>query len=293
MSVDSAKAAELLASLYVEREESRWLTVARCLDGLMNEQVVSHSGLASLALDLVDQDSSFYVDIIRRAQRINGRVGRAGHLEARKLAVASIELALSNSKYNNLAAHTSRIGFNRERGKELDILVKRASIRTKTAINQLQRKKKKFKVLSDPTKAEDFQSALKDRDEFFHPELLHRDYVHAVTLSCIAGQSCPWEAICLILGPHYFPYPYGYELIASQACLSMIADDGQVILTKLPTLPEQLRVTNTVNYPILSFITLSQNHDPAPKHAAKAVIPLPDFACQLLLEIVFLRLETS
>lgn len=290
MSVEPAKAAELLSSLYVEREKGQWTTVANCLDDLMKEGVVSYNGLASVALDLAEQDSPFYDEIIIRARKINNRIGIPGHLEAQRLAVAAIELAVSNNKYDKLAAHISRIGFNRNHGQKLTTLVEIASKKTRTAINKHSRDIQKFGDLSEPLLAAQLLSALKKRDEFIHNELWRRDNVHAVTLACMAGQLGTWEAVDLLLGPHSSPYPFEYELIASQACFSVIADEGQANLTKVPAPPDGLQVRDTVNFPILSFITFSQNAGAVPKHAARTKIPLADFAQQLLLEMIYLRL---
>lgn len=293
MSIEPAKAAELLSLLYIERQDNQWNTVVTCLDDLISGRVVSHPELVSAAFGLVDDNSLIYTKIIRRAKKLNNRVGQAGRLEARELAKTAIELALSNYSNYEVAAHTSRVGFNRNVDNKLLELVKESVIKTQSAIQIFNRRQKYFNKLTDITDLEDLQNALILRDNYLHKELLQRDKIHAVTLACIVGQTDPWQAIQEILGPRSSPYPYGYELIATQACLAVFTHDHEINLAKLPELPTNLRTKDTANFPTLSCISALQGGSPVPDYIKCVILPETDYVRQFLLELIFLNQMTK
>jgi len=295
MSIEPIQVRELLSGLYVERDASQWKTVANCIEDILLEQVVSYSGLAAVALDLAEKDSSFYDDLMRRAQKLNNRFGKPGHLEAQRLARASLELSLTNKikGYQKLAAHTSRIGFNREHKDVLATLVETASTSTQTSIDYLSKNKRFFSKVVDPIEAVTLLPMLEERDNHIHENFCRSDEIHARTLACITSQACPWETVNFLIDHSGHPYPYANEFHAARACLSVVSDGVVVELLDLPVLPKELLVKDTINYPLLSLLTFKGNNEEKMAHANKSTIPLSKFAQQIMLEIIFLRQERS
>lgn len=289
MSIEPSKAAEILSRFYPERQDTQWTTVANCLEELMDGQVTSLACLVSVAFELTNKDSPASIEIIRRAQKLNNRTGQAGRLEAQILAKSALQLAIVEEGYTSLAAHTSRIGFNRELKQELITMVELSAAQTRTVISSLSRQKRAFNKLSEPVQAAPIQNILEQRDDYLDNELWRRDEIHATTLACVVGQANPWEAIQQVLGHHTLPYPYEYELIATKACLARLLENGHINLSKITGLPANLCTDDGINFPVLSCITMVQDGGQAPTYIKNLSISVEAFAEQLLLEILFFR----
>ena len=289
MSVELTRVAELLSGLYVERLDGQWKTVVNFLEELMSGKVISLEGLASFALSYANNKSYDYIKLVRRAQRLNNRVGQVGRREVLELAYVAVQLSFENLPSGILAAHVSRIGFNRKLKQEHARLVERSNIITKSSIKALSRSIPNHGELNKPVTLENLQDRLIQRDEYMAKEFWRRDEINATTLACIVGEADLWDTIKRIVGNHDYPYPYEYEVVATQACLATLKEDGQVKLDKLPVIPDDLHVSDVVNFPILSSVSMSQETWQAPDYIESVNLPAADLAKQLLLEILYLR----
>ena len=293
--IDQAKARALLSNVYVERQEGQWQTVANCLEELIDGTVTELNGLAAVALGVAPRDALAYREMVRRANRLNQRVGKAGAAEVEALARVAIEISASIPKGADLLAHVARIGFNRSIDIALIELVETAMSRTDRSIRNLVRKQPVFVDLADPPDKKNLQESLELRDRYLHEQLLRQDQVHAVTFACLAGQVDPWTAIDEILGPRNRaqPYPFGRELLAAQACLTQVANDSLVSLDGIPILPLAWAAADSMNAPTISAVATMISGTPAPMYVYQLRLPVPPLARQILLEVIYLRRETN
>ena len=289
MSSSAEMAAEMLSDLYVERESGQWKTVSNCLNELCTEKVIAYPGLVSVALDLEEQDSLNYQRIMRRAKKLNDRKGSPGHLEARRLAQAALQIAVSHDEGSNLAAHVSRIGFKIPGDDVLANMVDAGTRLTKRAMRVLTRRHPEFRSPPDPPEIVDVIGAIKERDEYLQRELWRRDQLQATLLSCLAGQIDPWLAVDQFVGRHTRPYPYEFELTASQACFSTFAQAGVIEITKLQSPPDSLLTSDLIQFPLLSEFAKNSDAKVDACQGAAIKIPVQEFTFQILLELLFLR----
>ena len=293
---DPKRAAELLSSFYVEREDNQWRSVTNCLKSLATGEVVPIPGLIAVAFNLVENDSPLYKILISRAQKLSNRTGNAGRVEVKELAKAAITIAISDTENAKLAAHTSRIGFCRELGTDLVLLVKTATDLTRQASEQLPRRAKSFKKLTEPLDIATVKQALAERDEYLSDQLWQRDktlsIAMAAMMAAIRGQMSLWNAIEELLSPHSYPYPYRYETLATQACIAETTDI--VNIDELPPLPSELHANDPINLPVLSYLTSKQIEAEESRNTLNASdLDIPEISLQILLELIFLRQESA
>ena len=291
MSADPKRAAQLLSSFYVERTNNQWKTVANCLGSLASGEVIPIPDLVAVAFDLVKNDSPLYQKLISRAQKLSSRTGNAGRAEVRKLSKAAITIAISDTENAKLAAHTSRIGFCRELGTGLVLLVKTATDLTHQASEKLTRQAKSFKKLGS-LDIDTVEKALAERDDYLSEQLWQRDKTQSIAMAAICGQMSLWNAIDELLSPHSYPYPYRHETLAAQACIAAITDI--VNIDELPPLPSELHANDPVNLPVLSYLTSKQTGAEESRNALNASdLDIPEISLQILLELKFLRQESA
>ena len=292
MSVDPKRAAELLSSFYVEREDNQWRSVTNCLKSLATGEVVPIPDLIAVAFNLVENDSPLYKILISRAQKLSNRTGNAGRVEVKELAKAAITIAISDTENAKLAAHTSRIGFCRELGTDLVLLVKTATDLTRQASEQLPRRAKSFKKLTVPLDIPTVKQALAERDEYLSDQLWQRDKTLSIAMAAIRGQMNLWNAINELLSTHNYLYPYRHETLATQACIAETTDI--VNIDELPPLPSELHANDPINLPVLSYLTSKQIEAEESRNTLNASdLDIPEISLQILLELIFLRQESA
>ena len=289
MSINPDDVAKLLRPTYVERLDNQWKTVANCVDDLACGRVTSLPELVSVAFDTSAPNSPARSQIIRRANRLSGRVGKAGRAEARDLAQAALRVSVGTSGTTELSAHVARIGFNRNLETSLCDLVSTATIGVRAAIRTLKHAKRKFVEIEDPVTAEQYRAGLAERDKAFTGEFLRRDQASSAALACIVGQIDMWVAIQSNLSIHAKPYPFDAELIVTQACLTRVAVDGDVKFDDLPMLPNELQTVDSSNCPLLFCLSEIQSKRPVPAFPTAARGAVEQIAQQILLEIIFIR----
>lgn len=289
MSTSVEVTADLLSDLYVERESNQWKTVDNCLTDLCAEKVISYPELVSVALGLEERGSPSYQQLIRRASRLNDRKGNPGQLEVQRLAQAALQVAVFHSEDRILAAHLARIGFGIADDDGLASLVEAAKRLTLHAINEPTRRRPKYSEFPEAPEIGDVVGAIKERDEYLEVELWRRDQIMATQLACLVGQIDPWLAVDELVGPHTRPYPFKFEFTASQACFSSLAKEGVIDVAKLHPPPESLKSADSINCPLLSGFTASHDTDVDGVPVYATTVPLQEFVCQLLLEILIHR----
>ena len=289
---DPKRAAELLSSFYVEREDNQWRSVTNCLRSLASGEVIPIPDLVAVAFDLVKNDSPLYQKLISRAQKLSSRTGNAGRVEVKELAKAAITIAISDTENAKLAAHTSRIGFYRELETDLILLVNRATDLTDEASIQLTRRAKSFSKLEEPLDIATVEQALAERDEYLSDQLWQRDKTLSIAMAAIRGQMSLWNAIEELLSPHSYPYPYRHETLATQACIAETTDI--VNIDELPPLPSELHANDPINLPVLSYLTSKQIEAEESRNTLNASdLDISEISLQILLELIFLRQESA
>ena len=293
MFADPKRAAQLLSNFYVERQDNQWRSVANCLGNLANGEVIPISGLIAVAFNLVENDSLLYKKLISRAQKLSNRTGNAGRAEVRKLAKAAITTAISDTKNAKLAAHTSRIGFCRELEPDLVLLVRTAKDLTSQACEQLTRRAKSFKKLTESLDIGTVEQALAERDEYLSEQLWQRDKTQSIAMAAMRGQMNLWKAIDELLSTHKFPYPYRHETLATQACIAAATTTEIVNIDELPPPPPELHANDPINLPVLSYLTSKESGAESINTLNASIINVPEISLQINLELIFLHQESE
>lgn len=290
MSVSSEEAFEQLQDFYVERKDNQWRSVANLLEKLTTEEIISHEDLIICALGLADQD--ILQPVVRKANQLSKRTGKAGRREAEKLALAALTLAIKNVAVpisNKIGATLVRISL----WKKIDPLhlglIDEAQILTREGISVLTKERRQFAdILGDALDVEKVKKSFAERDEFFAKELAKKDNYWSVCIAGLTGQMNFWEVINILLEPHSFPYPYSYEMIAIKSCLSQFSDGDYVRLENMPRIANTFYAADFTRYPLLSVLTGSEQ-GMGDADLNKESLDTDRLAIQLILEILAKR----
>ena len=290
--MSSNKASELLVELYPERDPKHWRSVDNCLKDIADGGVIHEKYVAAIALGLFDIGDAPSQKLVRRANKLPRRIGKAGRREIKELSLAAIKSVFDSNGYRALVANINRIGFNRVLDGNYDDIIDWADRRTGIVVNELSWQVKEFTPLTDPIDVSNIMTRLAARDKYWHNELFERDKQLGILIACSTGQMGFWEGVQALLKDHALPLPFQNEVDKVAGCLARFGEGQSINLDALPVLPSILHTEDTLNCPVLGYLTSRQCDGTKGEHVKEKMLGISGLSRQLLMEISYVRNES-